>query len=72
MYSNAVYTTYYLYKVYCIVFNSFPQELDELIYRRARHVISEIRRTEEAVAALEGGDLETFGRLMVDSHNSLR
>ena len=37
-----------------------------------RHVVTEIPRTEEAAAALEVGDYSTFGRLMVDSHNSLR
>lgn len=43
-----------------------------MIYRRARHVISEIVRTEEAVVALENGDFKKFGQLMVASHNSLR
>ena len=31
-----------------------------------------IHRTEEAADALEEGDYPTFGRLMVDSHVSLR
>ncbi|GFR57995.1 galactokinase-like [Elysia marginata] len=46
--------------------------LDEETYRRVRHVISEIKRTDEAATALENGDYQTFGRLMVESHNSLR
>ena len=35
-------------------------------------MVTEIPRTEEAANALEKGDYETFGMLMVDSHNSLR
>jgi galactokinase len=46
--------------------------LPDLIYRRCRHVISEIARVRSAAAALEGGDLEKFGRLMGESHLSLR
>ena len=42
------------------------------MFRRARHVITEIQRTEEAAKALDKGDYNTFGKLMVDSHNSLR
>lgn len=47
-------------------------KLDEETYRRVRHVIGEISRTEEAANALENGDYKRFGQLMVDSHNSLR
>jgi galactokinase len=39
---------------------------------RARHVVSETARVHEAVTALEAGDWETFGRLLLDSHASLR
>ena len=42
------------------------------VFRRARHVVTEILRTEEAVKALRGGDYARFGQLMVESHNSLR
>jgi galactokinase len=45
---------------------------DPVMFRRVRHVVSEIRRTEEAADALDEGDYETFGRLMIESHNSLR
>lgn len=45
---------------------------DEVLIRRARHAVTENRRTLRATKALEGGDLETFGRLMNDSHRSLR
>jgi galactokinase len=39
---------------------------------RARHVIGEINRTLEAVAALRKHDYAAFGRLMYLSHDSLR
>ena len=46
--------------------------LPEVIYRRCRHVISENRRTLQAVAALREGDLIGMGELMFASHRSLR
>ncbi|XP_034645169.1 galactokinase isoform X2 [Trachemys scripta elegans] len=46
--------------------------LSEVVYRRARHVIGEIERTSRAAQALQAKDYRTFGRLMVESHNSLR
>lgn len=45
---------------------------DDVVKRRARHVISEIKRTTDAVAALKKGELETFGQLMNQSHDSLQ
>ncbi|XP_004709346.1 galactokinase [Echinops telfairi] len=41
-------------------------------FRRARHVVGEIRRTAQAADALNRGDYRAFGRLMVESHYSLR
>jgi len=35
-------------------------------------VIGEIQRTTEAAVAIEKADYEKFGKLMVESHNSLR
>ncbi len=46
--------------------------LDELLFRRAHHVVSENERVLEAVKVLEGGNLERFGELMNQSHVSLR
>ncbi len=40
--------------------------------QRARHVVSENERVLEAAAALRGGDVDTVGRLMLESHASLR
>jgi galactokinase len=39
---------------------------------RARHVVTETARVHDAVAALEAGEWERFGRLLVGSHESLR
>jgi galactokinase len=49
-----------------------PTMLPEPLRRRARHVVTEIARTEEAAGALSRGDLAAFGRLMYASHASLR
>jgi len=45
---------------------------NEAVKKRARHVVSEIQRTEDAVNDLKAFKLESFGKLMNDSHNSLR
>lgn len=46
--------------------------LPETLYRRARHVVTEIQRTLEAAGALRAGDLQRAGTLMRASHASLR
>ena len=46
--------------------------LSRVCRRRARHAVTENARTIQAVEALESNDLDTFGRLMNDSHRSLR
>jgi len=46
--------------------------MDEVVYRRARHVISENRRCIDAATALKSADYVTFGQLMTASHHSLR
>jgi len=45
---------------------------DETERRRARHVITENNRTLNAIEALSEGDIASFGRLMNESHDSLR
>ncbi|XP_064652141.1 galactokinase-like [Lineus longissimus] len=47
-------------------------KMDDVVYRRARHVIGEIQRTEDSVPALENKDYVSFGKLMTQSHDSLR
>jgi galactokinase len=46
--------------------------LPDVIFRRCWHVITENVRVLRAAAALEAGDLAQFGRLMYESHQSLR
>ena len=46
--------------------------LNDVAYRRARHVVTENARTLAAADALAAGDLRTMGRLMGESHASMR
>ena len=45
---------------------------DAVAHRRARHVVGEVQRTKDAVEALQQGHIELFGKLMTQSHISLR
>lgn len=45
---------------------------DEIRVKRARHAVYENQRTLKAVKALQDKDIKTFGKLMNDSHTSLR
>ncbi|XP_056874421.1 galactokinase isoform X1 [Takifugu flavidus] len=47
-------------------------KMDNVTYRRAQHVIKEIDRTVRAAESLKKGEYKEFGKLMVESHNSLR
>ena len=53
-------------------FNARVDELDEMVAKRARHVITENDRTEEAAIALSKGDIKRMGELMAESHASMR
>jgi len=53
-------------------FAARENELDPLVRRRARHVITENDRTVEASKAMRAGDLTRLGQLMDASHASLR
>ena len=48
------------------------RDLNEVTFKRCRHVITENRRVTEAASALDAGALHTFGNLMAESHRSLR
>lgn len=50
----------------------FGRDLSQVVYRRCRHVVSENARVLEAAEALERHDLHRFGKLMAESHVSLR
>lgn len=47
-------------------------ELDFTLYKRARHVISENNRTEQALEALKNNDMQKLSTLMRASHLSLK
>jgi galactokinase len=46
--------------------------LDDVAWRRARHVVTENERVRNFAAALQRGDYTSAGRLMTESHESLR
>jgi galactokinase len=52
--------------------DEFETVLTDDEYRRARHVISEIRRVEDGMRVLEQSDLQAFGALMNESYWSAR
>jgi len=47
-------------------------ELGDVVYRRCRHVVTENARVLQAAEALQRSELPEFGRLMGESHRSLR
>lgn len=53
-------------------FEARASELDATALRRARHVITENARTQEAAAVMKAGDAARLGALMNASHDSLR
>lgn len=56
-----------------ILDNGLNPDTDQFqVRRRCRHVISENRRVLQSVAALQAGDMATFGRLMAEAHASAR
>ena len=54
------------------IFESRSAELDPVVARRARHVITENQRTQLAAELLGQGDLVKMGQLMAESHHSMR
>jgi galactokinase len=53
-------------------FESRAAELDEMTRRRARHVITENARTLKAAEAMRRGSVHELGKLMNESHESLK
>ena len=54
-------------------FHSIEDQMtDPVARKRARHVVGEVHRTQDAIAALKKGDILTMGKLMNQSHVSLR
>ena len=52
--------------------NAKKDAMDDVTYRRARHVITEDDRVLAAVSAFEKGDLDELAKLMYASHCSMR
>jgi galactokinase len=52
--------------------DSRKSEVTEIEYVRARHAVTEIQRVKDAVSALRASDFTTLGRLINESHFSLR
>jgi galactokinase len=52
--------------------DSRKSEVTEIEYVRARHAVTEIQRVKDAVSALRANDFTTLGRLINESHFSLR
>ena len=52
--------------------NAVKGQMSEVIYRRAKHCITEDARTLRAVEALAAGDFKLLGKLMTESHMSLK
>lgn len=53
-------------------FEAKVAQLDEVVAKRARHVITENDRTLEAAQALRANDMKRMGELMAQSHASMR
>ena len=53
-------------------FNEVKHLLSGVVCKRAEHVVMECARVKEAVAALKAGDIAELGRLLNESHYSLR
>lgn len=53
-------------------FNRLAKQLPAEVEMRARHVVEEIGRSNQAEALLEAGSVQNFGKLMNECHVSLR
>ncbi|MCR9312333.1 galactokinase [Vibrio alginolyticus] len=53
-------------------FDEKVSELDDMVAKRARHVITENDRTVKAAQALRAHDIKRMGELMAESHVSMR
>ncbi len=54
------------------MFEANQDRLPPIVRKRARHIVTEDQRTLDCAAALERGDIVTVGRLMDESHASMR
>lgn len=52
--------------------NKYKNELSEVVYRRCKYVVTENQRLLDACSALEKNDLNSFGKLMFQTHEGLK
>jgi galactokinase len=71
-YIQQYYTISQLSEISVNKFKTIEEKIPELYRKRARHVITEIDRTQKAVEALNAGKISLFGNIMNESHNSLQ
>jgi galactokinase len=55
-----------------IQLNSIQNQIREVVYKRCKYVIEEIKRVELACEHLLKNDLMTFGKFMYETHNGLQ
>ena len=53
-------------------YNRYEDILKDTVKRRVKYIVTENNRVFQAVNALDSCNLDTFGRLMVESNNSMR
>ncbi|MBR1891422.1 MAG: galactokinase [Clostridia bacterium] len=53
-------------------FDEYGRFLNGKVFDRAKHVVFECDRVNKASAAMKSGDIKTLGKLLNESHNSLR
>lgn len=53
-------------------FETYRNDLDEVVYKRCKHVVYECDRVSKAELAMKNGDVIGLGKLLNESHASLR
>ena len=51
---------------------TYKYDLDDIVYKRVKHVVTECDRVLKAVFAMKDNDINALGKLLVASHNSLK
>jgi galactokinase len=52
--------------------NAARNQMDDLVFKRSRHIITDSQRVLDLAAALRKGELELAGKIMVEAHASYR
>ena len=53
-------------------FEKYKEDLDEVVYRRCKHVVYECDRVKNAEKAMKDGDVVLLGQILNQSHESLK